>query len=62
MRTICLFSLNIHNYKMEEEAEELLKIFSKLSFIDEFRDKLLLSVKATINQAYSLFNKLNIKN
>jgi hypothetical protein len=61
MCSCCLFALAIHNYKMEEEAEQLLKSYCKLAYMEKYQDKVVASARKTINESYYLFAKLACK-
>ena len=61
LRTCSLFCLYIHNYKMEDEAEEMLKLYSRLGFIEALRESVLKAVINTISEGYFLFSKSTAK-
>lgn len=54
----CSFVLVIYNYKLEAEAEEMLKLVFKAVHLPNLETKIFVSVRESIKEAYQIFAKL----
>lgn len=61
LSNLCDFILLIYNYKLDSDAEELLKLLSRLVYLEDTNKKVFQSARKSIHTAYETFAKIGAK-
>ena len=61
LSNLCEFILLIYKYKLDSDAEELLKLLSRLVYLEDTNKKVFQSARKSIHTAYETFAKIGAK-